>query len=159
MKRITLLVLATAVLGIWVAPAWANHSQSTGVNCPNFQFQEDAQAYFDLHPGDPEGLDGPIGPGFEGIEGVACETLPRRGTQATTTTTVVVTTTTEVPASGRSPSAGNSGAASDASAGTTTTTVQPTTTTTTTAEVHGRVATINAAPATASQGRVLALTG
>src|SRR5215212_1984257 len=29
-------------------------------------------------PGDPYGLDGPIGEAFEGIEGVACEDLPRR---------------------------------------------------------------------------------
>ena len=32
----------------------------------------------DRAPGDPYGLDGPIGEAFEGIEGVACEDLPRR---------------------------------------------------------------------------------
>ena len=144
MKRITLLVLATAVLGIWMLPASADHSRSTGINCSNFAFQEDAQAYFEAHPGDPEGLDGPIGPAFDGIQGVACEALPKRGTQVTTTTTTVVTTTTTVAASGGSTSSGGS----DASA--TTTTVQPATTTTVAA---------TAAPATASQGRVLTLTG
>jgi hypothetical protein len=88
-RRLTL----TAVLAtLWALapPASANHSAPTGINCSNFSFQEDAQAYFEAHPGDPEGLDGPAGAGFTGIQNVACEDLPRR---AVTTTTTVVTTT------------------------------------------------------------------
>jgi hypothetical protein len=48
------------------------------MSCDSFQFQEDSQAEYDLDPSDPYGLDGPPGPDFEGIEGVACEHLPPR---------------------------------------------------------------------------------
>lgn len=91
------LTLTAAMVTVWAlgAPAWADHSTATGVNCSNFAFQEDAQAYFEAHPGDPEGLDGPAGAGFTGLQNVACEDLPRRA--VTTTTTVVTTTTTSTP--------------------------------------------------------------
>jgi hypothetical protein len=151
MKRV---ILVLAIVGLWAVPAWANHSQSTGINCSNFTFQEDAQAYFDAHPGDPEGLDGPIGAAFSGIQNVACEDLPRRGSSvttttsttapATTTTTTVVTTTTTAPvatAVGGSTGSGGAGGAgapgADGAAG----------------------ASGGSVPATASQGRVIALTG
>ena len=50
---------------------------SRGIDClTHFSFQEEAQAYFEAHPGDPEGLD-------RDRDGIACEELPRRGpTQA-----------------------------------------------------------------------------
>lgn len=153
MKRI---ILVLAIIGLWAVPAWANHSQSTGVNCSNFAFQEDAQAYFDAHPGDPEGLDGPIGAAFSGIQGVACEDLPRRGSSSTTTTAVTTTTTTTTVV--------------------TTTTLATTTTSTPVATATGGStgsggsggaggsgesggAGGSGSPATASAGRVLALTG
>ncbi|WP_219413340.1 excalibur calcium-binding domain-containing protein [Pseudonocardia nigra] len=49
------------------------------VNCSAFEFQEDAQAFFDNLPGDPHELD-------DNDDGVPCESLPRRGTPATTVT-------------------------------------------------------------------------
>jgi hypothetical protein len=51
-------------------------------DCEDFQYQEDAQKVYDRHPGDPYGLDGPIGPASEGTPGVACEDLPHRPTSA-----------------------------------------------------------------------------
>jgi hypothetical protein len=47
--------------------------------CPDFEYQEDAQAVYDRDPSDPHGLDGPPGEEFDGEPGVACEELPRRG--------------------------------------------------------------------------------
>lgn len=76
--RRTALLPAMALLLAAGVPAWADHSHSTGINCSDFATQEDAQAYFNLHAGDPEGLDGPIGPSFAGIQNVACEDLPHR---------------------------------------------------------------------------------
>lgn len=151
MKQI---ILVLAIIGLWAVPAWANHSQSTGINCSNFAFQEDAQAYFNLHPGDPEGLDGPPGPAFAGIQNVACEDLPHRPATTTTTvvtTTTLATTTTSTPvatATGGSTSSGGSGGAggsggSGGSGG---------------AGGAGGGAG-GAAPATASQSRAIALTG
>ena len=93
------LVLVAVALSFLTVPAWANHSMPTGGNCSEFVYQEDAQAYFGQHPGDPEGLDGPPGPAFTGTPGVACEALPRRGTATTTTTTTTTMppTTTTAP--------------------------------------------------------------
>lgn len=48
-------------------------------NCDNYDFQEDAQAVYDADTSGPNGLDGPPGEGFTGVEGVACEELPSRG--------------------------------------------------------------------------------
>jgi hypothetical protein len=65
---------AVAVLAIgWsgVVPASASHA--VDVNCTDFQYQEDAQAHLDAHPGDPDHLDS------DG-DGIACETLPHRPT-------------------------------------------------------------------------------
>lgn len=50
-------------------PAWATHSYD--VNCSDFQYQEDAQAWLNAHPGDPDGLDADK-------DGIACESLPHR---------------------------------------------------------------------------------
>lgn len=118
-RRIVLAAVLAAVL-IGVLPAWADHSRPTGINCSNFTYQEDAQDYFNLHPGDPEGLDGPIGPAFEGIENVACENLPHRPVTATTVTTTTVTSTTVQPTTTIAP-----------------TTIAPTTTSTTSIAATG----------------------
>ncbi len=87
------MLAVAAVVGL-AMPAWGNHSTPTGKNCSDFTFQEDAQAYFDAHPGDPEGLDGPIGPTPDGIPNVACENLPSQGTSSTVVTLPPSTTTT-----------------------------------------------------------------
>src|SRR5215210_7496204 len=72
-----------AVAACWVfyflAPAAAQSPQEGDLyDCKDFQYQEDAQKVYDRHPGDPYGLDGPIGPASAGTPGVACEDLPHR---------------------------------------------------------------------------------
>jgi hypothetical protein len=61
--------LAMLAMLLLAPTAWAQNVY----NCPDFQFQEDAQAVFDATPGDPNKLD------QGGIPGVACESLPHRG--------------------------------------------------------------------------------
>jgi len=48
-------------------------------NCEDFQYQEDAQAFFDSFSNDPSGLDGRPGPATAGVPNKACEALPSRG--------------------------------------------------------------------------------
>ncbi|MDQ8704525.1 excalibur calcium-binding protein [Streptomyces sp. LHD-70] len=55
------------------------HAQ-VDLDCRDFQFQEDAQAHFDMDPSDPDRLDEDQGPD----DGIACEVLPRRGSTAVT---------------------------------------------------------------------------
>jgi hypothetical protein len=50
------------------------HAQD--LDCRDFVFQEDAQAFFNQDPSDPHRLDEDQGPD----DGIACEALPRRGT-------------------------------------------------------------------------------
>lgn len=45
-------------------------------NCPDFKYQEDAQAVYEDTPGDPYGLDG--NPGPQDDDGEACEDNPHR---------------------------------------------------------------------------------
>lgn len=80
--------LAAVALVALMRPAWGNHSGD--LNCDDFQFQEDAQAHMEAHPGDPDNLDG------NDNDGLACETLPSRrtGTTATTGTTGTTAATT-----------------------------------------------------------------
>ena len=56
-------------------------------DCQDFDFQEEAQAVYEDDTSDPYGLDGPMGDGFTGEEGVACEELPGRGGEVTEETT------------------------------------------------------------------------
>jgi hypothetical protein len=70
------LVFAPAAMGQSRGPSGADGSY----NCEDFDFQEDAQAFYDQDPSDPDGLDGPPGEAFDGEQGVACEELPSRGT-------------------------------------------------------------------------------
>ena len=51
MLRRTVFVLAVALTGVVVIPAWADHSTPIGKNCPDFTYQEEAQEYFNAHPG------------------------------------------------------------------------------------------------------------
>ena len=73
-----------------LAPVVAPPLQSAGKDCGDFTFQEDAQAFLDLDPSDPSGLDG------NDNDGKACESLPSRaaGQTAPTTPTSRVTTPT-----------------------------------------------------------------
>ena len=48
------------------------------LNCDDFDYQEDAQAVYEQDTSDPNGLDGPIGEGYMGEQGEACENLPSR---------------------------------------------------------------------------------
>jgi hypothetical protein len=66
-------------------------------DCNSFTYQEQAQAVYDADPSDPYGLDGPPGPAFEGVQGVACEELPPEptGTQPTPTPTTPPTNGTD----------------------------------------------------------------
>jgi uncharacterized protein with LGFP repeats len=50
-------------------PSWAAGADQ---DCEDFRYQEDAQAWMDAHPGDPDRLDG------DRRNGVACESLPHR---------------------------------------------------------------------------------
>jgi hypothetical protein len=61
-------------------------------NCDDFTYQEEAQAEYDKDTSDPNGLDGPIGSGFTGTQGVACEDLPHRPTSGTGSTTTTGST-------------------------------------------------------------------
>ena len=64
---------------------------AAALNCSDFAYQEDAQAFLDADPTDPEGLDG------NDNDGIACESRPRRGdgvVSTTTTTTAAIATTT-----------------------------------------------------------------
>jgi hypothetical protein len=53
------------------------------LDCPDFQFQEDAQDVLNQDPSDPNGLDANAGPADgndqAGGDGIACESLPSRG--------------------------------------------------------------------------------
>lgn len=84
-KRLLYLATLSLVASMMFAPAALGQSRGPSgadgtFNCPDFDFQEDAQAVYDQDTSDPNGLDGAIGTGFTGQQGVACEELPSRGT-------------------------------------------------------------------------------
>ena len=54
---------------------FAPPASAQGLNCDDFDSQAAAQQRLREDPSDPDGLDGPPGEGFIGIEGVACEDL------------------------------------------------------------------------------------
>ena len=90
-NRTALLALAVLMMaaGAFVARmTWESVpsalAQEDLYDCPDFDYQEDAQAIYDQDPSDPYGLDGPQGEEFDGEPGVACEELPRRGGDGTT---------------------------------------------------------------------------
>lgn len=68
-------VLVTAVLTFGLTGT----ANAADLNCANFTYQEDAQAVYDQNTSDPNGLDG------DDNDGLACESLPRRGTAAAST--------------------------------------------------------------------------
>ncbi|TQJ85933.1 excalibur calcium-binding domain-containing protein [Streptomyces sp. SLBN-31] len=77
--------LSTAALALvaTVGPAAAVAHAQNNFNCPDFAFQEDAQAVFNSDPSDPNRLDADN-------DGIACEDLPHRST-ATATATAAAT--------------------------------------------------------------------
>nr|WP_232542865.1 excalibur calcium-binding protein [Streptomyces sp. QHH-9511] len=85
----------TVVAGIALAFASAvplseaAHAQED-LDCRHFRFQEDAQAVFEMDRSDPNRLDEDQGPD----DGIACEVLPRRGSN---TATATATPTTPAP--------------------------------------------------------------
>lgn len=69
-------------------------------DCKDFKYQEEAQAVLDANPADPNNLD-------TDHDGIACESLPKRGGQAPSTTiTVPSKTATSKPAPKKPASAG-----------------------------------------------------
>ena len=86
MRRLACLAALSAVTMLLYAPVTVLAQPEESLNdlydlydCSDFEYQEDAQAVYDLLPGDPYGLDGPPGAEYSGTEGVACENLPHRG--------------------------------------------------------------------------------
>jgi hypothetical protein len=80
MRRMTgVIAIAMLLLVGLLAPATAQERGPSGAdgsyNCPDFDYQEDAQAVLDADPSDPNGLDADN-------DGVACETLDSRGSDA-----------------------------------------------------------------------------
>ncbi len=75
LAMLAMLILAPAAIAQSRGPSGADGTY----NCEDFDFQEDAQAFFDSDPSDPDGLDGPVGDAFTGEPGVACEELPSNG--------------------------------------------------------------------------------
>ncbi len=91
MKRVLLLAaLCMAAVLVFASVALAQSRGPSGAdgtyNCEDFDTQEDAQAFYEQDTSDPDGLDGPIGTGFTGDEGVACEELPSGGGSTATPT-------------------------------------------------------------------------
>ena len=91
LDRTALVVLAVLMMAAGALVAhmtWDSvpsaYAQEDLYDCPDFEYQEDAQAVYDQDPSDPHGLDGPPVEGFDGDPGVACEELPRRGGGGTT---------------------------------------------------------------------------
>ncbi len=79
MKKLLFLAVLGMLTMLVAAPAFAQSGADGSFNCEDFEFQEDAQDFFDQDTSDPDGLDGPPGEAFTGEPGVACEELPSRG--------------------------------------------------------------------------------
>ncbi len=84
MRRLLLLSATLGMVLLVASPAFAQSGADGGFNCIDFATQEEAQAFFDADPSDPDGLDGPPGDAFTGEPGVACEELPSGGGGAET---------------------------------------------------------------------------
>jgi hypothetical protein len=67
-----------------VTPSGRVSAQGGDLDCNDFEFQEDAQAELDRDRSDPHNLD-------DDNDGVACESLPRRGTTNGATTNGITT--------------------------------------------------------------------
>jgi hypothetical protein len=65
-----------ATLSVTCALVLSSPALAQELNCDDFPSQEAAQEALREDPTDPEGLDGPPGAAFSGIQGVACEDNP-----------------------------------------------------------------------------------
>jgi hypothetical protein len=72
-RRVLLLVALSVATMLTIVPTASTQEQ---LNCDDFPNQRAAQQILREDPSDPDGLDGPPGDEFTGIEGVACEDLP-----------------------------------------------------------------------------------
>jgi len=75
-RRLSLFFVASLLATLTLSSAAFAQDQ---FDCQDFATQEEAQAVYDEDTSDPNGLDGPIGEGSTGTEGVACEDLPSSG--------------------------------------------------------------------------------
>lgn len=80
MRRRTGAIGTLIALAATVPLAEPAHAQD--LDCGDFSYQEDAQAFFDTDRSDPHRLDEDAGPD----DGIACEALPRRGDGLTSST-------------------------------------------------------------------------
>src|SRR5919107_6443784 len=74
LRRLVYLVALSLIAMTIYAPTVL--AQQDLYDCGDFQYQEDAQSVYNQDTSDPYGLDGPIGEGYAGTQGVACEELP-----------------------------------------------------------------------------------
>ncbi|WSQ07639.1 excalibur calcium-binding protein [Streptomyces sp. NBC_01231] len=81
MRRHTGAIGTLIALAAIVPSADTAHAQD--LDCPDFTYQEEAQAVLNTDPGDPNRLDEDQGPD----DGIACEALPRRGAPVISSTT------------------------------------------------------------------------
>ncbi len=86
-------VLFTAALSLGVS---GTAHAADRYNCPDFVSQADAQAVYNADTSDPNGLDGPIGTGSEGVPGVACENHDYIANPGTVTSAMALGTTNQV---------------------------------------------------------------
>jgi hypothetical protein len=114
LKKLLYLAMLAMVFSLVIAPAALAQSRGPSgadgsYNCEDFDFQEDAQAFFEQDTSDPDGLDGAPGEAFTGEQGVACEELPSSGTETPTETPTETTPPedTAVSCSGFISAAGN----------------------------------------------------
>jgi hypothetical protein len=87
MGRARWAIVAAAVAGSLAIAEPAAAQQD--LNCDDFASQAEAQAELERDLSDPHGLDGPRGPGFAGVQNVACEDFdygPGGGGGSTATT-------------------------------------------------------------------------
>jgi hypothetical protein len=69
-------ILWVTALSVTALLLFAPLASAQNLNCEDFDSQAEAQQRLQEDPSDPDGLDGPPGESFTGIEGVACEDLP-----------------------------------------------------------------------------------
>ena len=87
-RKLFVLTGALALLALAV-PAYAGHS-TNDLNCNDFTYQQDAQDYLALHPGDPDMLD-------DDNDGEPCESLPDRPAVSPSPTPIVSVSPTPSP--------------------------------------------------------------
>ena len=124
------LVVLTLLAAVAALLALSGTAHARDLDCDDFTYQEEAQAVLDADTSDPNRLDGLAD---DQQDGVACETLPSRGTAAATTTTEPVPITPTVVANSlNAVNALDSGTGTSSTTSTTTSATSATSTDTTT---------------------------